>query len=207
MTSLRPTLRIAGFQSSLKQALAPENLLLMAQSLRRDVQRPERITDEDWVGIRASIRFAYQAASQDGLDAVLADVRDVMKDQLSDDELDRLASLITPTEEVDRRQEGVRVREGFLPNLIGASLTLDLRVVEPKGDQGPAVEVVPVVLARLELDEQIGGQEAVVFQLSGLTLDEFMADLTKLQDGLRALTARDTPTITVPEWARDAGEQ
>jgi len=203
MTSLRSTLKITGFQLSLKQALEPENRQLAAQTLLRDVGRPERINDEDWVGLRAAVRFAYQAAAQDGAEAVLEDVKQVMQDQLDPEALESLRLIITPSKEVDRRQQGVRVREGFLPNLLGASLTLDLRVVEPKGNHGAGVEVVPIVLARLELDEQVGGQEAIIFQLNGTTLDEFTEELLELRQGLRALSGGVTPTISVPDWARE----
>ncbi|UYC80978.1 hypothetical protein [Curtobacterium poinsettiae] len=155
------------------------------------------------MGVRAAVRFAYQAASQDGVDAVIDDVKTVMKDELSDEHVDALRAIITPTEQIDRRQQGVRVREGFLPNLVGAALTLDLRVVEPTGDQADGVEVVPVVLVRLELDEQVGGQEAIIFQLTGSGLDDFTEDLVKIRAGLRAVSASVTPSITVPDWARE----
>jgi len=206
MTALRPTLRLAGFQSSLKQALEVDNRTIAAESLKRDVPRPERLSDDDWVGLQAAIRFAYQAASQDGVEAVIEDVKRVMKDDLTSDDLDALQAIVTQSDVVDRRQQGLRVRDGFLPSLVGASLTLDLRVIEPTDPQEGGVEVAPVVLARLEFDEQVAGQEGIVFQMTGATLDEFTEDLLKLRKGLSFLTSQVTPTIRVPDWAREVSQ-
>jgi len=187
------------------QALESDNRALAADSLRRDVPQPERLSAEDWAGIIASVRFAYKSAVQDGLEPVLQDIREQMTD-LSEDDLAFLSEVLTPDPAIDRRQEGVRVREGFLPNLVGASLTLDLRVIDPQVSAGTDVEVVPVAMMRLLFDEPVAGQEAVTFQLAGPTLEAFSEDLLQLRSSFNAISATTEPKFSVAPWAREAAE-
>ncbi len=195
------TLRIHGFQRSLKQGLDLGVAADARRSLDREVPRPESLTDEDWLGVRTAFRLLYQTAEREGLTETLADVRSEMAEQLADAQYVQLEQILTPDPETTQGLLAKRERDSFLPNLVGSSRTLDLRVLGSGSEAGRLV-VAPVGLLRLEFDEPVAGQDALSFQLSKSAVEGLLTDLEELRVLFQVAEGATAPQVDIAPWAR-----
>lgn len=93
-----------------------------------------------------------------------------------------LIDLLSERPDYERRLERRVAQEAALPSLERLNFFLDYRVIEDGSQEIPG-KLVPVIVARLTLDEPIQGSDAVTFQIS----DERLLYMTQEIQRIRAL--------------------
>jgi hypothetical protein len=101
--------------------------------------------------------------------------------------VERFSSLLSPLP----RLEAQDVRSAAIalaPTMVNTQLYSDLRVI-PEAP-GTGIQLVPVVVARLEFDEPVAGQEALFIQLTEESFAELKRQVERMEKTLQAIRDR-----------------
>ncbi|AWB85504.1 hypothetical protein [Mycetocola zhujimingii] len=200
MTTLRSVLQLASFRGAVQSLIEvdPDRDVELRTTLGVDaVTIDQNPGDPEWESATRALSLIYETASREGVADVIADVRKAMP-TIDDDEAERLVQLIAPDELVTERIEGSRQRDSFLPILSVARFSLDLRFIDVAGGK----KLVPVVTARLQFDEHVGGSDATVFQIPVSAIPGLAKELTELAETIPELDNR-IRDISIPDWSRE----
>jgi len=131
--------------------------------------------------------FLYDSAlSEEVTDADLVrellELGESLEVEIPDDKVEALRSLFKPNPEYNRDRRRRSASEQAMPLLEQVSLHCDLRAVV--AGPGRIEGYVPVVIARLEFDEPIAGQGAIVVQISQVALARLETELAAMRDVL-----------------------
>lgn len=128
---------------------------------------------DDDATLPSALEDAYSAlvairalAADDGVDAVIADINDLYPE--ASEAIEKLGPHFVPTVAETERRLVREVETSTLPFVIDGRVTLDYRVTKVKSTG--EIKLVPLFIARLALDEPVGGNAAVTFQISAAAL-------------------------------------
>jgi hypothetical protein len=179
-TFFRQLWKLPGFRRSFRaiEGLPPESLSILKAGLEGDRTLEELAGDVSAAEVER-LRAALSALTTlrgirdtEGLPALLEDISQTVGQQgASASKVIEEILVESPQEALQRRIEDVQ-RSG-LPVLTRLSVDVDLRVAAPEGTGQSDFGLVPVLIIRLEFDETIAGQDAIVFQVTEEEVDEF----------------------------------
>lgn len=135
--------------------------------------------------------FLYETARSRGLssEAIVAELGEMAQAlgiEAFEQKRAMLLRLFEPNESYDRRRQATRAASLGLPVLENAYFFCDLRGVSNAAGGGVA-GFVPLVIARLEMDEPIAGQDAIVIQLTESGLADLEAKLRSARELLDSI--------------------
>ncbi|PPH11640.1 hypothetical protein C5C71_06450 [Rathayibacter sp. AY1C1] len=180
-------LTLPSFRDSLSDVIqrAVEMQAVLRLSLTSDIPLPDDSTDlddDDWKRAVAAYRLLWEIAHREGREEVLADIKTGFP-TLDPTVLVVIEELLAESPGAAARIRGIRKRDRFLPILNNVDMSLDLRFIE---FASPGT-VAPVITARLEFDESVGGAEAISVQIPISQLDALIKQSQQLQGQLASL--------------------
>lgn len=184
MTAFRRLHRLRSFKDSFESLfeLSDSELQIITDEIQRTAGDPDLDNDipDELSEAYSALIFVRSIAGEEGLEELLDDVRSAYPQQPA---LDRLAPHFVPAEgEVEAR--AIREAETeTLPILTSARVSVDFRVSTASDD---SIKLVPLLISRLDFDEQVGGSEAATFQASAYALSRLRDDI---DDALNLLEA------------------
>jgi hypothetical protein len=153
-------------------------------------------TNEEWRYALSAYRLLWEVASREGADEVIVDLRQALPEATGNG-FSALQELLESDEITHQRVRGVRRRDQFLPILTDARFSVDVRLVP---DDDESTLLAPVVVVRLEFDEQLFGADGVVFQVP-LTQLAVLEDALVLVRRQLADLGKTIQQSRVPDWA------
>jgi hypothetical protein len=183
MSELSELWRIGSFRDAVRALLAYDNgawsaVLEAYSSIHAEQSEPPPeipISADEWTRSIAALRTLYTIASSVGPETVIQELTSQLVPIPSEARMLELQDALRPRREVDEAESVERAINSGLPVLTDASITIDFRPVDVSHEGG--LRLVPVPIVRLEFDERVGGSDAVVFQASPGTLNQFVRDL------------------------------
>lgn len=204
MTSIAALLGFKTFQSAIRDlvevgfARRKELQAGLGRNYLDDDDYDER--DDQWYQARRAYQTTYAIAVREGRDRVLEDLREGLP-AISDDDFQKLESLLTFDPTSVERVEVSHLRDRFLPILESQRATVDLRLLHL--DEG--ARLAPVVTMRMTFDEALSqGAESVVFQVPIEMLASIEQTIREVRQDFKLLPSLVLPS-SVPDWAITEG--
>jgi hypothetical protein len=202
MTALQDLIGIRSFGAALRGVVAVASThgeqLLAATAKSDDHSPPDGLPElrgTSWDLVVRAFQVVYEISDREGRDAVLAEVRDAFP-ELTAEPLAALSLILERDDVASSRIEGARKRDRFLPVLASTDIALDLRLAEVSGEE----VLLPVITCRLEFDENVAGNDAIVFQIPIDALATLSSELLRIQGQLGDVRSRLAPE-RIPDWA------
>lgn len=199
MTSLHRLLELSSYQQALTSALSLGVTYSreLRSSLAGEEPPPDGLASDEWAVAVDALRIAFEVGAREGFDSVREEITRLIP-SLTDEQKSTSNELLQPDEQGQDRIKGMQSRDIFLPNLARSLLSIDLQLLDADSDE--LVRVAPVVTARFDFDEKVGGQEAISFRVPLEALKELSNDLSEVLEKVKALS-ESSATVSVPKWA------
>lgn len=176
MTAFRRLNRLQSFRDAFGSLLqlddAEVSVVLKAVRDSANDTSSEELVPDDLSPAYAALTILRRAAADDGVEAVLNDIKAAYRDSKVD--VAKIGPMLAQSEADRERQEIREAETSTLPVVVDGRLTLDFRVLGH--DDG--VRLVPVFVARIDFDEPVAGSESVSFQASRDSLERMRKRLT-----------------------------
>lgn len=130
------------------------------------------------------LQALVQIRNSDGLDDLIADLERLTDGSSSDKLIPLIRRLLSEGDAERDRRRIHEVQHSVLPLLERMTISVDFRTAPASRDHSPAV-VVPVLLVSMAFDEQIGGNESIVFQVPDRVAKD-LPNLLKRADAARS---------------------
>lgn len=171
------------FKETLKilSELDSDEIQILAQALVEEPREaPEGFelpSGVSWRRILSAYKILSAAVIEEGLDEAADDLSEFAR-EYSEEARARLLANIRTDSSFKEHLIGIQQRDSFLPIFQGLNMALDLRVI----DSPSGTSLTPVVTARMQFDETIGGGESAVFQVPIEDLQDIIDTLSKLKE-------------------------
>lgn len=195
--------RIAGFRSSFASlnALSEERIEAISKAFKEEEDLgllSATLTGDEGDHVQHSVSVLQtlsRVRDQDGIEDLVADV-----EALAGDAGIKAAHVIRTVlredpQQAERRRYEIAQHSG-LPVLVSMSVEVDFRVAPPLSGTSDQPKLVPVLIVRLVFDEEVGGQDAIVFQVDEQRVGDLSSMLEKA-DGLRSSVLKLLPESLV----------
>jgi hypothetical protein len=147
-----------------ESSISTFRVALDQESLPSSPPEGSNISAEDWRRSRPAIRTLAAVRDDFGFAALLQDIREVLE---GSPESEHAVRAIRQLLELDPDEEQLnlirRTQDSALPVLVSLSVEVDFRAVPPV--PGRESTFAPIYIVRLTFDEDIGGSDAIVFQV------------------------------------------
>jgi hypothetical protein len=178
------------FERAVLALLTLPRSVLVGLAAEENLAKPDPIEPlsepENWAPATTALRTLYGFARTDGIESVVADLHTLLakRDNVGEYEvgLSLLPSLLVKRESFDRHQRYKRTREMTLPQVVESSVGIQLKAISPTAGSSSPVELVPLIVMRLDFDEPVLGSESITVSIPVGVLESMRIEISSMRE-------------------------